>query len=142
VGPASLEEDGGVRRDPNPVRFYRDPAAGKIGGVCAGLAEYFGFDLTLTRVLTVVGMFFFPTLLLIYLALWFLLPTKPRELYRDEDDRDFWRGVRVSPAETLSEVRHRFRAADAKLQRMERYVTSRNFSLDREFQDLERSERR
>jgi phage shock protein C len=93
-----------MKRDPSPVRFYRDQDAGKIGGVCAGLAEYFGFDLTLTRVLTVIGMFFFPTLLLIYLALWFLLPTKPVKLYRDEDDRDFWRGVRVSPAETLSEV--------------------------------------
>jgi phage shock protein C len=131
-----------MKRDPSPVRFYRDPDAGKLGGVCAGLPEYFGFDLTLTRVLTVIGMFFFPAVFLIYLALWFLLPTKPVKLYRDEDDRDFWRGVRVSPAETLSEVRHRFRTADAKLQRMERYVTSRNFNLDREFQDLERGERR
>lgn len=131
-----------MKRDPSPTRFYRDPKAGKIGGVCAGLAEYFGFDLTLTRVLTFLGVLFFPTLLVVYLVLWFLLPTKPGKLYRDEDDRDFWRGVRVSPAETLSEVRHRFRSADAKLQRMERYVTSRNFTLDREFQDLERGERR
>lgn len=131
-----------MKREPNPVRFYRDKEAGKVGGVCAGLAEYFGFDLALTRVLSVVGMFFFPTLVLVYLALWFLLPEKPQKLYRSDDDRDFWRGVRVSPAETLSEVRHRFRSADAKLQRMERYVTSKNFSLDREFQDLERGERR
>ena len=131
-----------MRREPNPTRFYRDPEAGKIGGVCAGIAEYFGFDLALMRVLTIVGMLFFPTLLVVYLVLWFLLPTKPGKLYRDDDDKDFWRGVRVSPAETLSEVRHRFRSADAKLQRMERYVTSRNFTLDREFQDLERGERR
>lgn len=131
-----------MSRDANPVRFYRDPDAGKIGGVCAGLAEYFGFDLALTRVLTVVAMFFFPTLLLVYFALWWLLPEKPTQLYRDEDDREFWRGVRVSPAETLSEVRHRFRSADARLQRMERYVTSRNFRLDQEFRDLERGERR
>jgi phage shock protein C len=131
-----------MKRDPSPVRLYRDPVAGKVGGVCAGLAEYFGFDLTLTRVVTIVAMLFFPTMLLIYLALWILLPTKPRRLYRDEEEQDFWRGVRVSPAETLSEVRHRFRMADAKLQRMERYVTSRNFTLDREFQDLERGERR
>jgi phage shock protein C len=127
-----------VSRDPNPVRFYRDPDVGKIGGVCAGLAEYFGFDLALTRLLTVVAMFFFPTLLLVYFGLWWLLPEKPKLLYRDEDDREFWRGMRVSPAETLSEVRHRFRSADARLQRMERYVTSRNFRLDQEFRDLER----
>ena len=127
-----------MSRDPNPVRFYRDPDVGKIGGVCAGLAEYFGFDLALTRLLTVVAMFFFPTLLLVYFGLWWLLPEKPKLLYRDEDDREFWRGMRVSPAETLSEVRHRFRSADARLQRMERYVTSRNFRLDQEFRDLER----
>lgn len=127
-----------MRREPNPVRFYRDPEKGKIGGVCAGLAEYFGFDLALTRVLTVIGMFFFPSLLLVYFGLWWLLPAKPGQLYRDEEDKDFWRGMRVSPAATLSDVRHRFRSADARLQRMERYVTSRNFNLDREFRDLER----
>jgi phage shock protein C len=131
-----------MKREASPTRFYRDTAAGKIGGVCAGLAEYFGFDLTLTRVIAVVAMLFFPAVFLLYILLWFLLPTKPGKLYRDEDDRDFWRGVRISPAETLSEVRHRFRTADAKLQRMERYVTSRDFTLDREFQDLERGERR
>lgn len=127
-----------MRREPNPARFYRDPEKGKIGGVCAGLAEYFGFDLALTRVLTVIGMFFFPSLLLVYFGLWWLLPAKPGQLYRDEEDKDFWRGMRVSPAATLSDVRHRFRSADARLQRMERYVTSRNFTLDREFRDLER----
>lgn len=131
-----------MRRDPNPVRLYRDAEAGKIGGVCAGLAEYFGFDLTLTRVLTFLAILFFPHMLLVYIALWIILPKKPQKLYRDEDDQDFWRGVRVSPAETLSEVRHRFRSADARLQRMERYVTSRSFRLDREFEDLERGERR
>lgn len=131
-----------MKREPNPVKFYRDPVTGKFGGVCAGLAEYFGFDLALTRILTVVAMFFFPAIFLVYLALWMVLPTKPVTLYRDENDRDFWRGLRVSPAETLSEVRHRFRAADAKLQRMERYVTSRSFGLDREFENLERGERR
>lgn len=127
-----------MKRDPNPVRFYRDPEAGRLGGVCAGIAEYFGFDLALTRALTIIAMLFFPTLLLVYLALWWLLPTKPGKLYRDEEDKEFWRGVRVSPAATLSDVRHRFRSNEARLQRMERYVTSRNFRLDREFQDLER----
>jgi phage shock protein C len=131
-----------MRREPNPTRFYRDPVNGKIGGVCAGLAEYFGFDLTLTRILAVISLFMFPATFVAYIVLWILMPTKPRELYRDEDDRDFWRGVRVSPAATLSDVRHRFRQADARLQRMERYVTSRNFQLDREFEDLERGDRR
>ncbi len=131
-----------MRREPSPTRLYRDPANGKIGGVCAGLAEYFGFDLALTRILTVVALFLFPATMFAYVVLWFLLPVKPQQLYSSEDARDFWRGVRVSPQATLSDVRHRFRAADARLQRMERYVTSRDFQLDREFQDLERGDRR
>lgn len=129
-----------MKREPNPARFYRDPEAGRLGGVCAGIADYFGFDLALTRALTIIGMLFFPTLILVYLALWWLLPTKPGKLYRDAEDREFWRGMRVSPAATLSDVRHRFRSNEARLQRMERYVTSRNFRLDKEFRDLERGE--
>ena len=32
-------------------RVYKDPENGKICGVCAGLAEYFGIDVSLVRVI-------------------------------------------------------------------------------------------
>jgi phage shock protein C len=44
--------------------------------------------------------------------------------------------VRSSPHETLSSVRYRFRDLDARLQRLEKYVTSNRYRLDREFQQL------
>lgn len=33
--------------------LYRDPNNGKLGGVCAGLAEYFGVEIWLMRILAV-----------------------------------------------------------------------------------------
>lgn len=37
-----------------PRRLYRRPEAGRLGGVCAGLADYFTADVTLVRILWVV----------------------------------------------------------------------------------------
>jgi phage shock protein PspC (stress-responsive transcriptional regulator) len=46
----------------------------KIAGVCGGIAEYFGVDPTLVRVLTVVFTLFFGSGLLVYLLAWILMP--------------------------------------------------------------------
>ena len=126
------------RNDQSPTRLYKNRENKVLCGVCAGIAEYFGFDLALTRLLAVLSQFMFPATFLVYIALCILLPNKPEKLYKSESDREFWKGVRVSPTTTFSDVRHRFRSVEARLQRIERYVTSSNFNLDREFRDLER----
>jgi phage shock protein C len=46
------------------------------------------------------------------------------------------RRVRSSPHDTLSGIRYRFRDLDIRLQRLEKYVTSNRYKLDREFQEL------
>ncbi|MEJ2513724.1 MAG: envelope stress response membrane protein PspC [Gammaproteobacteria bacterium] len=127
-----------TRGTASPTRLYKNRDEKVLCGVCSGIAEYFGFDVTLTRLLAVLSQFLFPATFLVYLGLCMLLPGKPERLYESDSDKEFWKGVRVSPTATLSDVRHRFRSAEAKLQRMERYVTSKNFNLDREFRDLER----
>jgi phage shock protein PspC (stress-responsive transcriptional regulator) len=38
----------------SPKRLYRNSSAGRIAGVCAGIAEYFDADVTLVRVVWVV----------------------------------------------------------------------------------------
>ncbi len=59
-------------------RLYRNPRRGKLFGVCAGLSEYFGFDLTALRVLVVIGaLFSFPIICIVYVVLGVLLPRKP-----------------------------------------------------------------
>ncbi len=124
-------------REPSPRRLYKDRENRAVCGVCAGIADYFGADVAMVRVFTVLSQFLFPVTFLVYMALCLILPAKPRALYRDEEEEEFWQSIRVSPAATASSVRHRFRSMETRLQRMERYVTSRNFDLDRKFRDLE-----
>jgi phage shock protein PspC (stress-responsive transcriptional regulator) len=60
---------------PGPRRLTRSRADAQLGGVCAGLAEYFNLDPTLVRVLTVVAIVFtFPVGLLAYLVAWAIMP--------------------------------------------------------------------
>jgi phage shock protein PspC (stress-responsive transcriptional regulator) len=48
-----------------------------VGGVCAGVAAYLGVDVTLVRVLTVLGTVFgFGSILVVYLVLWAVLPVE------------------------------------------------------------------
>ena len=53
--------------------FRRDRADGKVAGVCAGIADYFGIDPLLVRAVFVIGTLVgFGSFLLIYLAIWLL----------------------------------------------------------------------
>jgi len=46
-----------------------------IGGVCSGLADYFGVDVTLVRLVAVVGTVVgFGSLLVAYVVAWLLMP--------------------------------------------------------------------
>lgn len=47
-----------------------------LGGVCAGLAEYFGFDPTLVRVIYLLLVLFGGAGILVYLILWVLMPSR------------------------------------------------------------------
>jgi phage shock protein C len=59
------------------MRSSRDK---KIGGVCAGIADYFDLDSTLVRVIWLLAIFFAGTGFLIYLILWIVLPLAPATL--------------------------------------------------------------
>jgi phage shock protein C len=51
----------------------------KVAGVCLGLANQFGWDVTLIRVITaILGIFTFPILVLVYLLMWVIVPEEPR----------------------------------------------------------------
>ena len=126
-------------REPGPRRLYRDRENGIVAGVCAGIADYFGFEVTITRIVVGIGLIFFlPTTLVAYIVLALLLPTKPRDCGRARDDASetLQRSVRSSPHSTLDNIRHRFREVDGRLQRLEKYLTSKRFKLDREFESL------
>ncbi|KPF76423.1 phage shock protein C [alpha proteobacterium AAP81b] len=120
------------------TRFYIDKRNGKFLGVCAGIADYFGWDVTLVRVgfvlATVSGVGFLP---LVYLAINWIVDPKPSMLYNDSaDEREFWRKVRVSPQRTVRDVNAAFRDADRRLRGIEAYVTSSNQRLANEIDSL------
>lgn len=118
-------------------RFRRSTDCAMLGGVCAGLADYFGFNLRATRLLAVVGFFINPLLAVVaYVAAVMLVPaasTKPKAVNLDPG---FKRSVRSSPGQAMTDVRRRFQSLDRRLARLEKYVTSSRYKLDREFRDL------
>jgi phage shock protein PspC (stress-responsive transcriptional regulator) len=58
-------------------RLMRSTRDKKIGGVCAGLAEYFDLDPTLVRIVWLLAVFCAGTGLLLYIILWIALPLAP-----------------------------------------------------------------
>ena len=123
---------------PRHTVFYLDKGNRKWLGVCAGIADYTGLDVTLIRIgmvlLTFVGSGM--PILAYFVAAW-LAPVKPRELnYETREEAKFWQGVRASPARTVRDVRARFREIDRRLADVETYVTSSNSRLAREIEQL------
>ena len=117
----------------NPHRLYRDKDNAMLAGVCAGLASYFGLNRKGLRLIAAVStFFFFPFMVPAYIILAIILPVKPQDLYKDESQEKFWRSMSMAPTDVFSNLSHRFRELDLRLQKMEAYVTSREFEMDRE----------
>ncbi|MCC8409631.1 PspC domain-containing protein [Mucilaginibacter sp. UR6-1] len=62
-------------------KLYRDELRKKVGGVCAGLADYFGVDVSIIRVIFLVTFIVKGFGGLIYVILWIVLPK--RNVYFD-----------------------------------------------------------
>lgn len=61
-----------------PRRLYRSRKDKIIGGVCAGIAEYFNIDPTIVRLAFVAFFILNPmAATLLYLAAWIIMPEKP-----------------------------------------------------------------
>jgi phage shock protein C len=124
--------------------FYLDKRNGKFMGVCAGIADYTGFDVLWIRVGTVFATIFgFPFPLIAYLVIGWVADSKPGTLYASEDadpeDRQFWQKTRAAPGRTIREVRSSFRDIDRRLRDIELQYTSPQHKLAREIDDLRNS---
>jgi phage shock protein C len=58
-------------------KLYRSKTDRKLAGVCGGLAQYFNTDATLIRVLFVVLAVLGGSGLVIYAAMWIIVPNEP-----------------------------------------------------------------
>jgi phage shock protein C len=148
--------------------LHRDPNKGKIAGVCAGIAEYFGMEIWLVRVLTLTGFFLLggPFFFVGYIAAWFILEKKPRGSSTKPIDDEFaprsrhnntqskgWHHVSEQesekvvvkskvwqagepPKQAFVDIKQRFAKNESRLRKMETYVTSSEFQLNRELSKL------
>ncbi|HEV2748533.1 MAG TPA: PspC domain-containing protein [Allosphingosinicella sp.] len=111
-------------------KFHLDRRNGKVMGVCAGIADYFGIDATFVRigavVVTLLGAF--PWTLIAYgVAAWLAKP-KPYGAYEAEDVRAV-RGSTHALRRDMTDI-------DRRMAEVETYVTSANGSLAREIEQL------
>ncbi|WP_162046601.1 envelope stress response membrane protein PspC [Vibrio taketomensis] len=124
--------------------LYRDTVNGKLTGVCAGLANYIGAEVWLVRILVIsaalLGGSFL--VLLIYIALTLMLEKQPAnyvEQLRAKQEHKLkdkpWQSGQ-SPEQLLATLDNDFSVLETKLRRMEAYVTSDTFKVNREFNKL------
>ncbi|WP_274024546.1 envelope stress response membrane protein PspC [Vibrio parahaemolyticus] len=128
----------------NNRELYRDPVNGKISGVCAGFANYFGAEVWLIRIVVISAALLGGTFLVVlaYIAMAFMLEKQPvrySENIREEQEHTLkskpWQKGQ-SPDQLLSVLERDFDRLDGKIRNMEAYVTSDTFMVNREFSKL------
>ncbi|MDJ0904669.1 MAG: PspC domain-containing protein [Woeseiaceae bacterium] len=133
-------------------RFTRDADRACVAGVCAGIARYFGFRLCAVRFIFIIALLAaFPFAALTYLAIVLLVPAESsrdeyvvervrcrrrRRMSRRERRRAEAEAEEQERDRRAEQVRERYRTLDERLARIERYVTSSRYDLDREFRNL------
>jgi phage shock protein C len=123
---------------PQRTKFYLDKQNAKWKGVCAGISDYTGIDVTWVRVGTVIVTLLgaFPWTLIAYVITAWVATDKPSGLYENAEEAKFWQGVRQSPSRSTRDVRSSFRDIDRRMADVEMYYTSRNSRLANEIDSL------
>ncbi len=157
--------------------LYRDKQRGKIAGVCSGVAEYFGLEVWLVRILTITAFLLLagPFVLVAYVAAWFILDEKPSsdKVYSGRTGKGYsfssasntsysetseysGKGYKNSaasgghrvevkakvwqagmpPRQAFLDTKQRYESIEKKLRKLESYVTSNEFQLNREISRL------
>ncbi|HAS3379891.1 TPA: envelope stress response membrane protein PspC [Vibrio cholerae] len=124
--------------------LYRDPYNGKIAGVCAGLANYFGLEVWLVRILVITAALLGGTFLVLvaYVAMALMLEKLPKQ-YREDirsqqahtlKSKPWAQGQ--APKELLYTLDRDLSQVESRIRGMEAYVTSEAFKVNREFRKL------
>ena len=114
----------------------------KIGGVCSGIAEYYGAEPWIVRCIALTGLIFMPSVVFLgYWVLYFVMddrpdekaepPPAPKDRHHSAQAPEL--GARLSPRRSLRTARAHLAQAELRLRRMEHHVTSGQYDLHREF---------
>lgn len=128
--------------------FVRDADRALLGGVCAGIAKYFGFNLCATRVIFLIACCVaMPFAAIAYIATVLLVPAessryeyvverKVRRRKRRMKRKERQQAAEEEQMQAGAEIRERYSSLDDRLARIEKYVTSSRYDLDRKFRNL------
>lgn len=129
------------------INLYRNTRSKKIAGVCAGIADHFGINHNIMRLIFVAGFLFTGTLIVwLYLLSWIIVVPKPKDriddAYEYDENEHCYRKKNVfryrkSATERIKEANQRLNTVGTRVGDIERYVTSKRFDLDSQFADLE-----
>lgn len=140
--------------------LYRIPSQGRVAGVCAGVADYFGWEAWLVRILVVSGVLLgMGWFIVIYIAGWFILDKKPSSLsakkhpgakgefvnseaIHEEVSKEsikvksrIWQAGEP-PKQAFHDISKKFSGLENQLRQIEKYVTSPEFTVSREINNL------
>lgn len=125
-------------------QLYRDPVNGKITGVCAGLADYFGLEIWLVRILVVTAALLGGSFLVIvaYVAFTLMLEKQPHDYQQSVKTSQehkikskAWQAGQT-PDRFLAKIDEELDGVDKRVRAMEAYVTSETFKVNRAFNKL------
>jgi phage shock protein C len=129
------------------IELKRNPEKGKIAGVCAGIAEYYGWETWLIRIIAISGLFLSGSFFFFaYIAAWVILEKKSpaagwKSKVTDDNAVHFeikskvWQAGQP-PRQAFYEIKSTFDNLEMRLQQMESYVTSKQFTVNREINKL------
>ena len=140
------------------MNLYRNTRDKYIAGVCAGLADHWGLEHWVVRIMAVAIFLFTGSLAMwAYVAGWILMAPRREtdDVPIDDIDGDAYEYVEMeydehqhgyrprkifrysdSPSVRLQRARERLDGALRRVEDMETYVTSRQYNLNREFSQL------
>lgn len=132
-------------------RLRRDVRRRWLGGVCAGIANYYGCEPWVVRCIAATGLIFLTSLTFVaYWVLFFFVMSPSRHKRRRHRRRPVRGdaggshapeapelGVRVSPRRSLRNVQAELMQAELRLRRIEAQVTSGRYELHQEFNELD-----
>jgi len=115
-------------------RMYLDKDRAIAAGVCAGVADYFGWKTKTVRILWIIATFFWlPIMVGAYVLMAWILDAKPEvDFGRRIPTETSMRDDPMSARNRFTHVKSRFDRLEARLRVMESVVTSRGFQMDRE----------
>lgn len=120
-------------------KLYRNRSKGIVGGVCAGLADYFELDVMLVRIFFVVSLIMtLQVALIFYIVACFALDRDPSTLTDESGKLDVkikMRGA-YERKSVINSVYDRFAKIEDRLRHLEAYVTSKRFKLRDELDRL------